>query len=381
MSAECERCDRLLGRGTSGGSDLTLVCAIAVFILLPPAVFMPLMDSTIKNLVFQESRLVSSVSEIYSEVWFPLAFGFLFFAFLIPAIRALFQIVALGSLRFGWKLPQRGRVFRWSEEMRVWGMTDIVVIAGLVAYGRASIPADVSIGIGAWCYLFVAVLVFAGDRALDRRAIWNSILPDAETFPDRDLPSCDTCELAVTSRRAGDACPRCGESLAHSVPQRFIPALAAIVTAIPLCLPAYAASVMINQQLTGVVESTVLGTIQLLADKGAWHIGVIVLLAGIVIPVVELAGMMWLLARVRFPESNGLVLRTRVYRVLHHLIRWPMIIPFIVVIAAPIVDFRGIDDIVSGAGATPFFLVIALTMLAVRLFEPRLMWKTAGESR
>jgi len=381
MSAECERCDRLLGRGTSGGSDLSLVCAIAVFVLLPPAVFLPLMDSTIKNLVFQESRLVSSVSVIYSEVWFPLAFGFLFFAFLIPAIRALFQIVALGSLRFGWKLPQRGRIFRWSEELRVWGMTDIVVIAGMVAYVRASIPADVSIGIGAWCYLIVAILVFTGDRALDRRAIWNAILPDAETFPDRDLPSCDTCELAVTSRRAGDACPRCGESLEHSIPQRFIPALAAIVTAIPLCLPAYAASVMINQQLTGVLESTVLGTVQLLADKGAWHVGVVVLIAGVVIPIVEIAGMVWLLARVRFPERSGLVLRTRVYRVLHHLIRWPMIIPFIVVIAAPIVDFRGIDDIISGAGATPFFLVIALTMLAVRLFEPRLMWKTAGESR
>ena len=58
-----------------------------------------------------------------------------------------------------------------------------------------------------------------------------------------------------------------------------------------------------------------------------------------------------------------------------------MFFPFIAAIAAPIVDFRGIDDIVAGPGATPLFLLIALLILAVRLFEPRLMWKAAGEAR
>lgn len=55
-----------------------------------------------------------------------------------------------------------------------------------------------------------------------------------------------------------------------------------------------------------------------------------------------------------------------------------MVIPFIAAIAAPIVTFRGIDDIVAGPGATPLFLIIALLILAVRIFEPRLMWKSAG---
>jgi uncharacterized paraquat-inducible protein A len=56
-----------------------------------------------------------------------------------------------------------------------------------------------------------------------------------------------------------------------------------------------------------------------------------------------------------------------------------MIIPFVAAIASPIVNFKGIDEIESGPGATPLFMVIALTMLAMRLFEPRMMWKTAGE--
>jgi paraquat-inducible protein A len=377
--AVCERCDRLLARRTPAGFDIALACALARVILLPPAVFMPLMDSSIRNLVFEESRLVSSVPVIYSEVWFPFAFGFLFFAFLFPALRALFQVVVLLSLRMGKNVWQRGRLFRWSEELRMWSMTDVVVIAGIVAYYRASVPADVVVRVGAWTYLAVAILVVIGDRALDRRAVWNAIHPDQTTYPGRHVASCDTCELAEPTRRAGDHCPRCGSRLDRAIAPRFVPAVAAVAAAVPLCLPAYAASIMVNDQLTAVLEHTVIGTVQLMADHGYWSFGVIVLVAGVVLPLAHLAALIWLLLRVRFPSKQGLVLRTRVYRIMHRLVRWPMIIPFIAALAAPIVDFRGIDDIVAGPGATPLFMLIALMMLAVRMFEPRLMWRTAGE--
>jgi paraquat-inducible protein A len=378
-TAECHRCDRLLARHTHSGYMLTLACSAAVILLVIPGMFLPLMDSTIKNLVFGESRLVSSVPVIYSEVWFPFAFGFFFFAFLFPVLRALFHVMVLGSLRMGWRLWQRGRMFRWSEELRIWSMTDVVVIAGIVAWIRARIPADVVVRVGAWCYIVVAILVLIGDYALDRRGVWNGILPDEDAFPDRHIASCDVCEMAVTTRRSGDPCPRCGSRLDRDIAPRYAPALAAVAAAIPLALPAYSAAIMINDQLTGVLETTLLGTVQMLSDRGYWQFGVIVLVAGVGIPAVEMVGLVWLLARVRFPRKRGLVLRTRVYRVLQKLVRWPMIIPFITAIAAPIIKYRGIDEIVAGPGATPLFAIIALLMLAVRLFEPRLMWKTAGE--
>lgn len=379
-TAECHRCDRLLEFRSRTGFDLTLVCAVAVFILLPAAVFLPLMDSTIKHLVFQESRLVSSVPVIYGEVWFPFAFGFLFFAFLFPSIRALLQIVVLGSLRLKLPLWQRGRIFRWSEELRIWSMTEVTVIAGVVAYYRASLPADVQLRVGAFCYFIVALLVFLGDRSLDRREVWSAIYPDSTALPHRHVASCDVCELTVTDRRAGDPCPRCGSRLDRNIAPRFVPAAAAVLAAIPLLIPAYEASIIVNDQLTGVLEHTILGTVQLLADRGYWQFGVVVLIAGVAIPIVELIGLIWLLARIRFPNKHGLVVRTRVYRILHRLVRWPMVIPFIAAIAAPIVKFHGLDDIVAGPGATPLFIMIALLMFSVRMFEPKSMWRTAGEA-
>jgi paraquat-inducible protein A len=253
------------------------------------------------------------------------------------------------------------------------------VIAGMIAYLRASIPASVDIRVGAWSYVAVAIVMIIGEWSLDRRAVWNAIYPDLEEHPKRHIASCDVCELAAADRRSGDLCPRCGSRLDRNIIRRFAPALGALAAAFPLCIPAYGASIMINDNITGVLEHTVLGTVQLLADRGYWQYGVIVLIAGVFIPAVELVGLFWLLARVRFPSRNGLVRRTRIYRLLFRLVRWPMVIPFIAAIAAPIIDFRGIDDIVAGPGATPLFMLIVLLMFAVRMFEPRLMWRTAGE--
>ena len=376
--ATCHRCARTLERRTVAGFEIPFASALAMFILLPPAVFLPLMYSTIKNLFFDDSRLVSSVGTIYTEVWFPFAFGFLFFAFLFPAVRALLLTLVLGSVRFGWRVPQPGRLFRFAEELRVWSMTDVVVIAGLVAYFRAAVPAEVTLQVGAWCYFVVALLAIVTSITLDRRAVWNAILPDCDVMPSVPSVSCSVCELVVPAGHSGHPCPRCNGTLDRDVARRFAPALAAVAAAIPLTLPAYSFSVMVNDQLTAVLEHTIVGTVQLMADYGYWQFGVVVLIAGIAIPIAELIGLTWLLLRVRFPNRKGLLLRTRAYRVLHTLVRWPMIIPFIAAMAAPIVDFRGIDDIVAGPGATPLFLLIALLMLAVRLFEPRLMWKTAG---
>lgn len=379
--AHCHRCNRVLDRRRWTQSDVSLVCAVGVLVLLPPAILLPLMESTIKNIVYERSRLVSSVPAIYSEVWFPFAFGFLFFAFVFPAMRAIFLVVVLGAIRFGWRFPLLGRVFRWSEEVRMWSMTDVVVIAGVIAYFRANVPADVGVLMGAWCYLAVAGLVLVSDRALDRRAVWNSVMLDRTTPRGTHVISCGVCEMTVTTPDGGKPCPRCGATLDPDIVRRFAPAAAAIAAVIPLILPAYSFSVIVNDQLTGVVEHTVIGTVQLLADRGYWYLGVVLLAAGIVIPSAALLAMAWLLFRVRFPSRKGLALRTRVFRLLSRLIHWPMIIPFIAAIAAPIVDFRNLDDILAGPGATPFFAVIVLIMIAVRLFEPRLMWRSAGVIR
>jgi paraquat-inducible protein A len=378
--AECHRCDRLLERRGETRFRATLACSAAMLVLLPAAAILPLMHSTIANIFFAESRLVTSVPVIYREVWFPFAFGFLFFALLFPALRAAFLILVLGSIRLRRPFSLRGRLFRWAEELMVWSMTDVVVLAGVVTYFRASIPAQVELEIGAWCYLAVAALSIVSDRALDRRAVWHAILPDTDAR-GAGVVSCPVCDIAIANRRPGDRCPRCAATLDMALERLIGPSAGALAAAFVLILPAFTFVVMVNERVTGLWEHTILGTVRLLADYGQWHLGGIVLLTGGAIPLAVLFAMVWLLASVRFPRRRGLILRTRVYRVIRRLSRWPMLLPFVVATSAPIVAFQNVDDILAGPGATPFFMLVVLLMLSVRLFEPRVMWKTAGVTR
>lgn len=376
--AECHRCDRVLDRRAVTSLPVSLVASTGVLILLPLAALLPFLQSTIRNLVFEESRLISSVAAIYREVWFPFAFGFLFFAIVFPMLRALLLVVVLGTLRLGRPHRVLGHLFRWNQELRIWSMTDVVAVAGVATYYRAAVPAQVEVLPGGWLYAAVAGLVLVADLALDHRRVWTAILPDAAAPPAGRVASCRVCELTAAKGRAREPCPRCGALLDEDARRWLVPSTVAVAAAVPLAWPAYEYAVMVNDRLTGLWEHTILGTVELLTERGFWVLGLVILFAGVVVPVVEIAGFAWLLARVRFPSRRGLVGRTRLYRLLRGLVRWPMVIPFIAATAAPIVDFPGIDDIFAGPGATPFFLLVGLLILTVRLFEPRLMWQAAG---
>ena len=376
--AECHRCDRVLDRRAATSLRVSLVTATGVLVLLPLAALLPFLQSTIRNLVFDESRLITSVPVIYREVWFPFAFGFLFFALVFPLFRALTLVVVIAALRLRWRPRFLGYLFRWNQELRVWSMTDVVAVAGVATYFRAAVPADVEVLPGGWLFLVVAALALVSDLTLHHRRVWQAILPDRPVPPGRRVASCRVCELAAADARAGEPCPRCGATLDEDARRWLVPSIVAVAAAVPLAWPAYEYAVMVNDRLAGVWEHTILGTFELLAEQGLWLLALVILVAGVVVPALEIAGFAWLLARVRFPARRGLVGRTRVYRLLRALARWPMVIPFIAALAAPIVDFPGIDDIIAGPGATPFFLLVGLLILTVRLFEPRLMWQAAG---
>src|SRR3954452_3308826 len=94
--AECHRCDRVLDRTTATHLGLSFASAVAQLVLLVPAATLPAMESTIRNLVFEESRLVTSVPVVYRDTWWPFALGFFLLAIAFPGARALLQVLVLG---------------------------------------------------------------------------------------------------------------------------------------------------------------------------------------------------------------------------------------------------------------------------------------------
>jgi paraquat-inducible protein A len=77
-------------------------------------------------------------------------------------------------------------------------------------------------------------------------------------------------------------------------------------------------------------------------------------------------------------SHQRLIGRTRVYRLIEEIGRWSMLDPFTIACFIPVMDFNRCSTGGAGPAATPFAAVVILTTLAVKCFDPRLMWDRAG---
>jgi len=117
---------------------------------------------------------------------------------------------------------------------------------------------------------------------------------------------------------------------------------------------------------TGIVE---------LYSNGLWPLALIVFIASLVIPFLKLAGLgVLLLSAHRGVPRDRLYALTRLYAFLDVIGRWSMLDVFLVAILAGLVRFGAPAQVVPLPGIVAFAAAVALTILATRAFDPRILW-------
>ena len=111
-----------------------------------------------------------------------------------------------------------------------------------------------------------------------------------------------------------------------------------------------------------------------MSSAGLWPLALVIFTASIAIPLLKLIGLTWLIWSARHGSARRLVLKTRLYRVIKEIGRWSNIDVFTIAIFLPLMQFSGLVSVRAATGAPAFLAVIVLTMLAVRVFDPRLIW-------
>jgi paraquat-inducible protein A len=103
--------------------------------------------------------------------------------------------------------------------------------------------------------------------------------------------------------------------------------------------------------------------------------------ASFAIPLLKMAGLSWCIVSVLHRSDRGLLGKTRAYRIIEEVGRWSMVDPLTIACFVPVLQFNGLIAGSAQAAATPFTAVVILTTLAVKAFDPRLMWDaTVGTS-
>lgn len=371
--AECFRCDTALERTAGRSAGAAMALALGALALFFPGNMLPAMRSDLLG-GSVEARAIDGIGAFYDAGWPVLASFVAMFVIIAPMLRAAFLVAVLGGLRLGYRRLWQGRLFRLAEALRGWSMAEVYLAAGAVTYSRVAAQLDIELLPGGWCFIAAVLLLMAAEASLDRRRIWNALHPETPVAPGTRTVSCIRCQLVLPADRAGEDCPRCARRLRFRRRASIERTVALTLAAVFLLYPAFFLPMIVSVQPNGVVEHTIMDGVEELFGRGFWYLGLIIFVVSIGIPVVKLLVLFWLTLSVRFPHRFGLLLRTRLHRLVDGINHWSFLDPFIVALNASMLAFPGVVSVRPAAGALAFSLVVVLTMIASRMFDARLMW-------
>lgn len=371
----CWRCAKVLERTSGRSLDAALALSAATLLLWFPANLGTLLDMHVLG-IDRSSRLISGVFSLWQEGWLALAVIVGLQGVILPFLRFGLLTAALASIRFDFQGRWTAIAFRWSEHLDDWSMPDVFLFGAAIGYSRVAVMVPVTIGPGGWSLIAAAGLTMITRASIDRVSIWRRIhRPDSPESGPRI--ACIQCDLVLPARFLGQRCPRCAARLRRRKPFAIMEATALIVAAYPLYLVANYYPMSLQDVFGSVSHQTITYGVLALINAGFWPLAGIIFFASIFIPLAKLIGMSWLLWSAHRGSTNRLILKARLYRFIEAVGRWSNVDIFTIVIFLPIMQIAGLVSVSAGSGAPAFLAVIVLTMVAVRLFDPRLLWDHA----
>jgi paraquat-inducible protein A len=377
-AAICPTCTTWMERTSGRSASAGLACALATFIVMFPANLLPLMSVSVLGMS-REGKIPAGVISLWNGQWVIVASLVAAFAIVLPFVRFGLLSLVLAHVWLDRHRPWLGRAFRWSLRLDHWAMPDVFLIGFAIGYSRVAANLTVSIEPGGLCLIAAALLAMLSRATLDRRTVWRAISPERRApEPAEPAISCPACELVLSGAWEGSACPRCQLRVTSRKPDSMVRTTALLVAAFALYFPANVYPMSIAVEAGRQTSHRIIDGVRELFQAGLWPLGVIIFCTSIAIPLLKILGLAWLQLSIWRRSDRGLVFKTHFYRFIDEIGRWSSVDVFTIAVFVPLMQFGAIASARAAWGATPFMLVVVLTMLASRSFDPRLLWDAAA---
>jgi len=375
---ECWRCGHVLERTAGRSIDVALACALATLMLLVPANFMSVMTVHLAGTT-SSTHLASGLVTSWRQGWPVLAIVLGLQGVVLPFVRFALLAATLAAIRFGVRARWVGSAFRLCQKLDLWAMADVLLIGAGIGYGRVGSQISVHIDTGGWCFVAAAVMTMVTRASLERRAVWRR-LPATHSDDDGTI-ACTSCDLVLPRAAEGRPCPRCAAPVHRRRPFSLMQCTALLLACWALMPVAYGWPMSELWKLGEPHPHTIIEGIGLLFHNGFWPFGVVLMVVSVAVPFAKLIVLSLFLVAIHRRWSWWLVERTRVYRFVDEIGRWSNLDPFTVMVFAPMLQFDDIAHVDIMIGSTFFLATVVLSMLATRVFDPRLMWDAAEGER
>jgi paraquat-inducible protein A len=372
----CARCGATLERQQGRSLRASLALSITVLVLLVPGNLLTFLSTDILG-ISRHSHLVSAADVMARDGW-PLLAAFIFlFAVLFPLLRFAALALVLAALELRRHPRWLGPLFRLSRMLETWAMPDVFLLGLAIAYARLSSSVTTHVGRGALCFIAAGVIALFLRAVLDPAAVWRRIMPDPDEPPGPQDITCDTCDRVLPRACEGRPCPRCGAHVTRRLPESISRTVALTLAGVLLYIPANLYPLATLPIGGRPMQYTVLQGVIDLVQAGLWGLAAIVFVASFLIPGIKLAGLCWCVSSVLRRSDRHLVAKTRTYRLVDEIGRWSMVDPFVIGCFAPVMNYNALIYGRAGPAAVPFTLVVVLTIIGAKCFDPRLMWDAA----
>jgi paraquat-inducible protein A len=174
--AICPRCGAVLHQRKPNSLSRTWALVIAAFIFYIPANLLPI--TTVISLGKAQSDTIMSgvIYFILTGMW-PIALVIFIASIFVPLVKLLILTFLLISVqrKWQWRPKDRTRLYRITEAIGRWSMTDIFVVTILVALVKLGSLATIEAGPGAIFFAAVVVTTIFAAMSFDPRLIWDSM--------------------------------------------------------------------------------------------------------------------------------------------------------------------------------------------------------------
>jgi paraquat-inducible protein A len=174
QKAYCSRCGGVLAKASRSPIEGTLALALAAAMLLLLANVFPFLRFALEGQV-QENRIVTGVVGLWAAGQGGLALLILFTTVLAPGLRILVLLYVLLPLALHRVPPGVSGALRFQERLVSWAMLDVYMLALLVALVKLAQMADVTLELGAYCFVALFVVLTLVGASYDREALWERV--------------------------------------------------------------------------------------------------------------------------------------------------------------------------------------------------------------
>lgn len=301
---------------------------------------------------------------------------FMLSVFLVPLIVCLLTLL-ISSHYWQDLNPHNARFLaRLLSKIKTLNLADIFLVSVLVSVFKLMSLADIGFGLGFWAYILFVICFIETLSLIDETELWERqqilfqpvLLHDGKSAKAEKLKQCLTCAQLTRETH----CSRCYSRTYYRKPNSQQRAVAWMVTAVILLVPANILPIMNTVNLGNNTPATIFSGVVLMWGSGSYPISILIFIASICIPIIKAIALFYLVSQAK--KCSRPKRASKIYRWLEIMGKWSMIDVFVVIILVSLVQLGTVLSVEPQIGIVFFTIMVLCQIVSVNSFDPRILW-------